>query len=65
MRGELTLVVEGNLGTADVSDADIVASVTALIADGVERKAAIAEVAARYAIPKRRVFDLMVAAKSS
>ena len=65
VRGELTLVVEGNLSTADVSDADIVASVTALIADGVERKAAIAEVAARYAIPKRRVFDLMVAAKSS
>lgn len=63
VRGELTLVVEGNLGDADVSDAEIVTSVNALIAAGVERKEAIADVAQRYAIPKRRVFDLLVAAK--
>lgn len=65
VRGELTLVVEGNLGDADVSDAEIVTSVNALIAAGVERKEAIADVAQRYAIPKRRVFDLLVAAKPS
>jgi 16S rRNA (cytidine1402-2'-O)-methyltransferase len=63
VRGEITLVIEGATAVAEASDADLVAAVNALTASGVDRKAAIAEVAVRYAVPKRRVFDVMVADK--
>lgn len=63
VRGEITLVVEGATAVAEATDADLVGAVNALTASGVDRKAAIAEVAVRYAVPKRRVFDVMVADK--
>jgi len=61
--GEITLVVAGATAEAEASDETLMAAVAALIAAGTDRKAATAEVAARYAVPKRRVFDLLVASK--
>jgi len=61
--GEITLVVQGATAEAEVSDEFLVEAVNSLIEQGSERKAAIADVAARYAVAKRRVFDVMVAAK--
>ncbi len=65
VRGEITIVVEGASAVTEATDADLVDGVNALMASGVERKEAIAEIAVRYAVPKRRVFDVMVAAKQS
>lgn len=63
VRGEITIVVQGASAVIEATDEDLVDGVNALMASGVERKAAIAEIAARYAVPKRRVFDVMVASK--
>ena len=63
VRGEITIVVQGASAVTEATDADLVDGVTALMASGVDRKEAIAEIAVRYAVPKRRVFDVMVASK--
>jgi 16S rRNA (cytidine1402-2'-O)-methyltransferase len=65
VRGELTLVVGGAPAPAPevVTDAELVARVRTREADGVRRKDAIAEVAQAAGVPKRAVFDAVVAAK--
>jgi 16S rRNA (cytidine1402-2'-O)-methyltransferase len=65
VRGELTLVVGGapTPVAGPVDDAELVARVRALEADGTARKAAIAEVARSTGVAKRAVFDAVVAAK--
>ncbi|MDQ6849930.1 MAG: 16S rRNA (cytidine(1402)-2'-O)-methyltransferase [Actinomycetota bacterium] len=64
VRGEITLVVGGASRGASAPDATALAhEVAGREADGVARKDAIAEVARRHGVPKRRVFDAVVAAK--
>lgn len=62
--GEITLVVAGRRQPEAVEDEELLTAATALLASGMERKAVIAELMDRYGVPKRRVFDLLVAAKS-
>jgi len=67
VRGEVTLVVEG--ASADASDVPVDAgSLAALVAEeqavGSSRKEAIVEVARRAGVPKRVVFDAVVAFKA-
>jgi 16S rRNA (cytidine1402-2'-O)-methyltransferase len=62
--GEITLVVAGALpARAHVSAAELAAEVAAREAAGEARKEAIASVAAARNVPKRTVFDAVVAAK--
>jgi 16S rRNA (cytidine1402-2'-O)-methyltransferase len=67
LRGELTLVLAGapepTLDPADLDPAALAARVAALEADGTDRKQAIAEVARNLGIPKREVYDAVVAHK--
>ncbi len=65
VRGELTLVIGGapEPVAAPVSDGDLVDRVRVLEAAGERRKEAIAEVAQAAGVPKRTVFDAVVAAK--
>ncbi|WP_329178368.1 16S rRNA (cytidine(1402)-2'-O)-methyltransferase [Streptomyces sp. NBC_01477] len=65
VRGEITVVVEGAAapGPADLDPAEIVRRVAAREAAGERRKEAIAAVAADAGLPKREVFDAVVAAK--
>lgn len=63
--GEITIVVQGSSNVAEVSDEELIRAVNALISQGSDRKSAIADVAARHAIAKRRVFDVMVADKKA
>jgi 16S rRNA (cytidine1402-2'-O)-methyltransferase len=66
VRGEITVVVAGApRGTDETPAADLVAEVTAREAAGQVRKEAIAEVARAHDLPKRAVFDAVVAAKRS
>ncbi|HEY8827982.1 MAG TPA: hypothetical protein VIM17_09520, partial [Jatrophihabitantaceae bacterium] len=66
VRGEITLVVAGaGAGAQDVTAADLVAEVAAREAAGQVRKDAIAEVARARRVPKRAVFDAVVAAKTA
>ena len=63
--GEITLVLAGVSPRSKLlSESEIIARVAALESVGMERKAAISAVADELAIPKRLVFDAMVAAKS-
>lgn len=66
--GEVTLVVAG-LPAADsatrVSPMELARTVAAREATGEPRKTAIAEVARELGVPKRRVFDAVVAARST
>jgi 16S rRNA (cytidine1402-2'-O)-methyltransferase len=65
IRGEITLVVAGASGAPEaVSDAELATEVAAREAAGQPRKEAIADVAGRRGVPKRAVFDAVVAAKS-
>jgi 16S rRNA (cytidine1402-2'-O)-methyltransferase len=65
VRGEITLVVAGAATTARPAEpADLVADVAAREAAGQARKDAIAEVARLRGLPKRAVFDAVVAAKT-
>jgi 16S rRNA (cytidine1402-2'-O)-methyltransferase len=65
VRGEITLVVAGASPTETVvSDADLAAEVGELENAGQPRKLAIAEVARRRNVPKRAVFDAVVAGKA-
>jgi 16S rRNA (cytidine1402-2'-O)-methyltransferase len=66
VRGEITIVIAGAVRGADeTSDAELVAEVSAREAAGQMRKEAIAEVARAHDLPKRTVFDAVVAAKRS
>lgn len=61
--GEITLVIAG-AERKEVSDEDLVEAVLKQEAVGMSRKEAITEVAKETGTPKRKVFDLMVSAKS-
>ncbi|MEW2520257.1 16S rRNA (cytidine(1402)-2'-O)-methyltransferase [Actinacidiphila alni] len=65
VRGEITVVVEGapEPGPADLDPAELVRRVVAREEAGERRKEAIAAVAAEAGLPKREVFDAVVAAK--
>ncbi|MET9219853.1 16S rRNA (cytidine(1402)-2'-O)-methyltransferase [Streptomyces sp. NPDC088197] len=65
VRGEITIVVEGapEPGPADLDPAELVRRVAAREEAGERRKEAIAAVAAEAGLPKREVFDAVVAAK--
>jgi len=64
VRGEITLVVAGAAQTVgDVTPDALAAEVAAREAAGQPRKEAIAEVARQRGVPKRAVFDAVVAAK--
>jgi 16S rRNA (cytidine1402-2'-O)-methyltransferase len=63
-RGEITVVVAGAPVVAGrPSDGDLRSAVESREAAGTSRKDAIAEVAKAYRVPKREVYDLVVAAK--
>jgi 16S rRNA (cytidine1402-2'-O)-methyltransferase len=64
VRGEVTLVVAGaEAGAAEVDAVALAAEVATREAAGEPRKEAIAAVALTHAVPKRLVFDAVVAAK--
>jgi 16S rRNA (cytidine1402-2'-O)-methyltransferase len=66
VRGEITLVVAGAPATADdVNPAELAAEVAAREDAGQVRKDAIADVARLRGLPKRVVFDAVVAAKGN
>jgi 16S rRNA (cytidine1402-2'-O)-methyltransferase len=62
VRGEVTLVIAGAAPVAESppDDATLVARVRDLVATGMSKKAAIAEVAAAAAVPKRDVYQAVV-----
>jgi 16S rRNA (cytidine1402-2'-O)-methyltransferase len=65
-RGEITLVVAGMTGgqaRSDQEPPDLAGQVTALETEGLARKAAITEVARRAGLPRRQVYDAVLAAK--
>jgi 16S rRNA (cytidine1402-2'-O)-methyltransferase len=65
VRGEITVVVEGapEPGPSELDPAELVSRVRAREEAGESRKEAIAAVAAAAGLPKREVFDAVVAAK--
>ncbi|MFD6041131.1 16S rRNA (cytidine(1402)-2'-O)-methyltransferase [Streptomyces koyangensis] len=67
VRGEITIVVEGapEAGPADLDDEELVRRVRDREEAGERRKEAIAAVAAEAGLPKRQVFDAVVAAKNA
>ncbi|MFE9659011.1 MULTISPECIES: 16S rRNA (cytidine(1402)-2'-O)-methyltransferase [unclassified Streptomyces] len=67
VRGEITVVVEGapEPGPADLSPEELVRRVRDREEAGERRKEAIAAVAADAGVPKREVFDAVVAAKNA
>ncbi|MET9551373.1 16S rRNA (cytidine(1402)-2'-O)-methyltransferase [Streptomyces sp. NPDC006645] len=66
VRGEITVVVEGAPERAPVTDpAELVRRVLVREEAGERRKEAIAAVAAEAGVPKREVFDAVVAAKNA
>ncbi len=66
VRGEITLVVAGAVaGPASLSPAELAAEVAAEEAAGADRKDAIRTVVARTGLPRRVVYDAVVAAKGS
>jgi 16S rRNA (cytidine1402-2'-O)-methyltransferase len=66
VRGEVTLVVGGapRRIARPVAPAELAGAVAAREAAGTRRKAALAEVAAGYGVPKRMVYDAVIAAKA-
>ncbi|CAL9294103.1 16S rRNA (cytidine(1402)-2'-O)-methyltransferase [Streptomyces sp. SudanB25_2051] len=67
VRGEITVVVEGapEAGPSDLGPAELVRRVRVREEAGERRKEAIAAVAAEVGLPKREVFDAVVAAKNA
>ena len=64
--GEITIVISGASDDAKVkSQQEIIAAVRKLESVGMDRKEAIAAVSLELDLPKREVFDAMVAAKNS
>ena len=63
--GEITIVVSGAVeGAKEMSQQEIIDAVRNLESAGMDRKEAISAVAEDFALPKRAVFDAMVAAKN-
>ena len=63
--GEITIVLEGaSSGAKEINREKIVAAVRKLESVGMDRKEAVASIAAELNLPKREVFDAMVAAKN-
>lgn len=63
--GEITVVVAGaSPRVEELSPAELVAKVAGLEAEGVDRKQAIATVAREAGVPKREVYNAVVAAKN-
>jgi 16S rRNA (cytidine1402-2'-O)-methyltransferase len=62
VRGEITLVIAGAppLSATPLAASELAALVDAAVADGLDRKAAIAAVAKRVGRPKREVYDAMI-----
>ena len=58
--GEITLVVDGAPATAEISMADAVALVAERVADGAQRRDAIAEVAADFGLARRDLYNEVV-----
>ena len=67
VRGEITVVVEGapDKGAEEIDAAELVRRVRIREEAGERRKEAIAAVAAEAGLPKREVFDAVVAAKNA
>jgi 16S rRNA (cytidine1402-2'-O)-methyltransferase len=66
VRGEITVVVAGaEPGRAELTPGELAAEVAADEAAGTPRKQAIADVARRLGLPKRTVYDAVVAARST
>ncbi|MDQ0761429.1 16S rRNA (cytidine(1402)-2'-O)-methyltransferase [Streptomyces canus] len=67
VRGEITVVVEGapEKGAEEIDDAELVRRVRVREEAGERRKEAIAAVAVEAGVPKRVVFDAVVAAKNA
>jgi 16S rRNA (cytidine1402-2'-O)-methyltransferase len=66
VRGEITLVVAGEVaGPVSMSGAELAAEVAAEEAAGADRKEAIRAVVTRTGLPRRVVYDAVVAAKTS
>ncbi|MGA5181854.1 16S rRNA (cytidine(1402)-2'-O)-methyltransferase [Streptomyces pseudogriseolus] len=67
VRGEITVVVEGapDKGPEEIDDAELVRRVRVREEAGERRKEAIAAVATEAGLPKRQVFDAVVAAKNA
>jgi 16S rRNA (cytidine1402-2'-O)-methyltransferase len=63
IRGEITVVVGGAASQPAGASVDLVAEVQAREAAGLSRKDAISDVARTHGVPKRTVFDAVVAAK--
>lgn len=61
--GEVTIVVAGFRRSIETDTTDVLAALDALVAAGVDRKAAQSEVMQRYGVSKRDLFDLQVSAK--
>ena len=57
-RGEYVLVVEGGAAPPPAADAELADAVARLRADGLSTRDAVAEVAAAFDVPKRRVYAL-------
>ena len=64
--GEITMVISGApVGEKEISQSELVMKVRKLESVGMDRKEAISTVAKELDIPKREVFDAMIAAKDS
>ncbi|GAA3258192.1 16S rRNA (cytidine(1402)-2'-O)-methyltransferase [Nonomuraea helvata] len=60
VKGEITVVVAGHVAGEDEPDLDeLVAEVDRRVAEGTQRKIAVAEVAKQAGIPKRELYDLV------
>jgi 16S rRNA (cytidine1402-2'-O)-methyltransferase len=57
-RGEYVLVLEGAPAPVEVDDDELTEAIRSSLADGRSRRDAVAEVVDRYAVSKRRVYDL-------
>lgn len=66
LRGEITIVVAGAAAVVEAADDETLARrVAAMIETGAEKKAAIAEVARQSGVPKRTVYNAVLAAKAT
>lgn len=62
--GEVTIVVQGgDATTVTPNSSELAIEVSAYVSEGVEKKDALSRVAKRYDIPKRVVYDAVLAAK--
>jgi 16S rRNA (cytidine1402-2'-O)-methyltransferase len=59
-RGEYVLVVGGAPPPAEPEEAEVESALRALLAEGADKRSAIAQVAAELDVPKRRVYDVAI-----